>query len=132
MKRWDKGVNRIARRHQVEDRVIFIEQGNLVALLRRTLGAVVVNSTVGLHSRRTRSSSSTIRGPSPRWAKSGRMAAFRSVPTTSTCSKASRWPVAVRMSGSTPRAISFSATRSPRSSPTCCCPSVSTSWWRRA
>jgi capsular polysaccharide export protein len=52
LERWGKRVGRIARQHGVEKRVIFIEQGNLVALLKRALGAVVVNSTVGLHSLR--------------------------------------------------------------------------------
>lgn len=52
LERWGKWVARIARRYQVEKQVIFIEQGNLVALLKRASGAVVVNSTVGLHSLR--------------------------------------------------------------------------------
>lgn len=52
LERWGKWVDRIARHHQVEKRVIFIEEGNLVALLKRASAAVVVNSTVGLHSLR--------------------------------------------------------------------------------
>jgi capsular polysaccharide export protein len=54
LERWDKWVARIAGKHGVEGRVIFIEQGNLAALLRQAKGAVVVNSTVGLHSLRAR------------------------------------------------------------------------------
>lgn len=52
LERWDRWVSRIARKHGVEERVIFIEQGNLAALLKQARGAVVVNSTVGLHSLR--------------------------------------------------------------------------------
>ncbi|MCA1968824.1 MAG: capsular biosynthesis protein, partial [Rhizobium sp.] len=52
LERWGKRVAHIARQYQVEKRVIFIEEGNLVALLKRASGAVVVNSTVGLHSLR--------------------------------------------------------------------------------
>ncbi len=54
LERWDRWVARIADRHGAKDRMIFIEQGNLAALLKRANGAVVVNSTVGLHSLRAR------------------------------------------------------------------------------
>lgn len=52
LERWDRWVERIAGRHGVRERLIFIEEGNLAALLKRANGAVVVNSTVGLHSLR--------------------------------------------------------------------------------
>ncbi|WP_235916618.1 MULTISPECIES: capsule biosynthesis protein [Alphaproteobacteria] len=54
LERWGRWVERIAHRHDVASRVIFIEQGNLAAMLKTALGVVVVNSTVGLHSLRAR------------------------------------------------------------------------------
>ncbi|KGD98892.1 capsular biosynthesis protein [Rhizobium sp. YS-1r] len=49
---WRKVVARLAERHRVQGRVIFIEKGNLSAILRDSHGVVVVNSTTGLHSLR--------------------------------------------------------------------------------
>ncbi|MEM6383171.1 MAG: capsular biosynthesis protein [Pseudomonadota bacterium] len=49
---WEAEVAEIARRHGVGDRVLFLDGGNLDALLRRSHGAIVINSTVGLQALR--------------------------------------------------------------------------------
>ncbi|MFB9952940.1 capsule biosynthesis protein [Rhizobium puerariae] len=49
---WRKVVARLAERYRVKGRVVFIEKGNLQAILRSSHGAIVVNSTTGLHSLR--------------------------------------------------------------------------------
>lgn len=50
--RWDQVLARVAKRHGVADRVVFIDDGDLGSILKQTRGVVVVNSTVGLHSLR--------------------------------------------------------------------------------
>ena len=52
IERWDQRISRIAKANGVEDRVKFIEQGNLNAILAHAHGVIVVNSTVGLYSLR--------------------------------------------------------------------------------
>ena len=47
---WDKVALRIARTFGVEDRIWFIDGGDLTSLIARSEGVVIVNSTVGLHS----------------------------------------------------------------------------------
>lgn len=44
---WEKFIQRKAREMGLEDRVIFIDGGDLVQLLKTCLGLVVINSTVG-------------------------------------------------------------------------------------
>ena len=44
---WNRVVPRLARENGVEDRVVFVDGGNLDLLLKNSLGLVVVNSTVG-------------------------------------------------------------------------------------
>lgn len=46
---WGRIVRLIARRHGVKRRVHLVDGGNLVALLRHAAGALMVNSTTGLH-----------------------------------------------------------------------------------
>ncbi len=50
LERWGKRIARIAEKYGVSERIMFIEQGNLDAILRQSSGTVVVNSTVGIHS----------------------------------------------------------------------------------
>jgi capsular polysaccharide export protein len=45
---WRRIVRNIAKRHGLEDRVVFIDGGNLEAILAVVRGVVTVNSTVGL------------------------------------------------------------------------------------
>ncbi|MDQ0457375.1 capsule biosynthesis protein [Rhizobium paknamense] len=52
LERWDRLVASISREFGVQDRVLFIDEGNLHAMLDHAKGVVVVNSTVGLHSLR--------------------------------------------------------------------------------
>ncbi|MGG7519388.1 capsule biosynthesis protein [Allorhizobium undicola] len=52
LERWDKVVKALCREFGMEDRVIFIDEGNLHDMLEHAKGVVVVNSTVGLHSLR--------------------------------------------------------------------------------
>lgn len=52
LERWGRSIRQIAREHGVEDRIVFIEQGNLNVILRQAKGVIVVNSTVGIHSLR--------------------------------------------------------------------------------
>ncbi|MEP1444056.1 MAG: capsular biosynthesis protein [Hyphomicrobiales bacterium] len=44
---WSHVVRRLAKENGIEDRVIFIDGGNLDVLLKNSLGLVIVNSTVG-------------------------------------------------------------------------------------
>ncbi len=46
---WPAEVRRIAARHGLADRVVTIDGGDLAALLDRSSGSVLINSTVGLH-----------------------------------------------------------------------------------
>lgn len=52
LERWHKVLRHIAREFKIEDRVVFIEEGDLHDILQKTAGVVIVNSTVGLHSLR--------------------------------------------------------------------------------
>jgi len=52
LENWRKVVTALASRYRVENRVVFIEKGDLANILRNCHGAVVVNSTTGLHSLR--------------------------------------------------------------------------------
>lgn len=47
MVNWAKVVREKARQHDIEERVVFVDGGNLDLLLKNSLGLVVVNSTVG-------------------------------------------------------------------------------------
>lgn len=47
MNNWDRVVRRLAKENGIEDRVVFVDGGNLDILLKNSLGLVVVNSTVG-------------------------------------------------------------------------------------
>ncbi|MGK6312990.1 capsule biosynthesis protein [Neorhizobium sp. DT-125] len=49
---WRKVVARLAARHRVAGRVVFIEKGDLSRILKRSQGVVIVNSTTGLQSLR--------------------------------------------------------------------------------
>ncbi len=46
---WGKIVRRLARKHRVKHRVHVVDGGQLVTLLRHASGALMVNSTTGLH-----------------------------------------------------------------------------------
>lgn len=46
---WGKIVRQLARRHGIKRRVHLVDGGNLVTLLKHAAGAVMVNSTTGLH-----------------------------------------------------------------------------------
>ncbi len=52
MEGWRKVVARLTERFRLQGRVFFIEIGNLQAILHACHGAVIVNSTTGLHSLR--------------------------------------------------------------------------------
>jgi capsular polysaccharide export protein len=49
---WTRRIGRLARRHGVADRVRVIRGGDLQRLLKASRGAVLVNSTVGMHALR--------------------------------------------------------------------------------
>ncbi|WP_117193874.1 capsule biosynthesis protein [Rhizobium terrae] len=49
---WRKTVTRLAERYRISTRVVFIEKGDLAAILKHTHGVVVCNSTTALHSLR--------------------------------------------------------------------------------
>nr|WP_250808662.1 capsular biosynthesis protein [Neorhizobium tomejilense] len=49
---WRKVVTRVATRHRVQGRVVFIEKGDLPTILRNSHGTIVVNSTTAMHSLR--------------------------------------------------------------------------------
>jgi len=46
---WRRIVRQLARKHRVKRRVHFVDGGNLVTLLRHASGALMINSTTGLH-----------------------------------------------------------------------------------
>lgn len=48
LQNWKKKVFGVARKHGIEDRVVFLYAGDLVHLLRNAKGLVTVNSTVGI------------------------------------------------------------------------------------
>ncbi len=50
LERWPRVIFAIAAEHDIADRIRVIDGGNLQALLTNARGAVLVNSTVGLHS----------------------------------------------------------------------------------
>ncbi|SAK56486.1 capsule polysaccharide biosynthesis protein [Caballeronia hypogeia] len=52
MERWERYVARTARRHGVASRVIAVSDCDLKRTIKRSLGVVTVNSTVGLHALR--------------------------------------------------------------------------------
>jgi capsular polysaccharide export protein len=52
LENWRKVVTEMAARYRIQNRVTFIEKGNLAEILRNCHGAIVVNSTTGLHSLR--------------------------------------------------------------------------------
>jgi capsular polysaccharide export protein len=52
MESWAKLTGRIASAHGVKSRVTFVDSGDLGPMLRKASGAIVVNSTTGLHSLR--------------------------------------------------------------------------------
>ncbi|MCM2294337.1 capsular biosynthesis protein [Allorhizobium sp. BGMRC 0089] len=52
LERWQSALRMIAREFGVENRVVFIDEGDLHDILAETSGVIVVNSTVGLHSLR--------------------------------------------------------------------------------
>ena len=47
MNNWERVVRRLAKENGIEDRVVFVDGGNLDVLLKNSLGLIVVNSTVG-------------------------------------------------------------------------------------
>jgi capsular polysaccharide export protein len=49
LENWSKVINSIAKNAGVEDRIVFLDGGNLHQLLKNSQGNVVINSTVGLH-----------------------------------------------------------------------------------
>ncbi|WP_246690694.1 capsule biosynthesis protein [Neorhizobium alkalisoli] len=52
LERWGKVVMALAKRYHVENKIQFIEKGDLGAILRNAHGTIVVNSTTALHSLR--------------------------------------------------------------------------------
>ena len=46
---WRRIVHRLALKHRVKRRVHFVDGGHLISLLRHASGAVMINSTTGLH-----------------------------------------------------------------------------------
>ncbi|MNH99615.1 Capsule polysaccharide biosynthesis protein [compost metagenome] len=52
LENWRKVVAELAAKYRIENRVAFIEKGNLAEILRECHGSIVVNSTTGLHSLR--------------------------------------------------------------------------------
>jgi capsular polysaccharide export protein len=52
LENWRKVVAEHAAKYRIENRVAFIEKGNLAEILRECHGSIVVNSTTGLHSLR--------------------------------------------------------------------------------
>ncbi|MGA1835246.1 capsule biosynthesis protein [Rhizobium wenxiniae] len=52
LENWRKVVAELATKYRIENRVAFIEKGNLAEILRECHGSIVVNSTTGLHSLR--------------------------------------------------------------------------------
>jgi capsular polysaccharide export protein len=49
LERWGDVVSRLATAAGIADRVIFLDGGDLQALLRASAGVIIINSTVGLH-----------------------------------------------------------------------------------
>jgi capsular polysaccharide export protein len=52
LENWRKVVGELAEKYRIQNRVLFIEKGNLAEILRHCHGSIVVNSTTGLHSLR--------------------------------------------------------------------------------
>lgn len=52
LENWRKVVTGIAKRYHIDNRVFFIEKGDLSHILRHSAGTIVVNSTTALHSLR--------------------------------------------------------------------------------
>lgn len=49
VKNWQEIVAEIAQRHGVGERVLFVDGGDLGAMIRQSQGVVTINSTVGIH-----------------------------------------------------------------------------------